>query len=268
MPKTRFDPCVHGFAFTNRWMLDPQEIAEIRTKLKQATSLADMLMRLFPQNPLLWLAVQRLKPALMTWIDQALVEPHGLCGGMAFAALDYYYAQRPPPRGTGPDNIPTPDLPQGRVLHDYLRQRLLDSLAANALTFLTWMAFLHRIPDQSPLGGGARWLGKQSKAQWQMLKKRIDVGQPCVLGLVGTTQDPTVNHQVVAFAYDATQDGAGTIYVYDMNYPGREISIGIRFVDEKLEADEGNPHPCRGRLCGFFCERYQKNPNPPAIAWP
>lgn len=114
MPRTSFRADVNGFAFINCWQFDETEKVQIRAIFQGAISAAQTLSMFLPFNPLVWLILGDVRSQLATWASQAQVEAYGLCGGMAFAALDYYYhPDLTFPRGTGPDNQPTPDTPPG-----------------------------------------------------------------------------------------------------------------------------------------------------------
>src|SRR5574341_92872 len=261
--RTGFRADVHGFAFLNRWMLDEREQQEIRQRLKQAIS----LLSIFFANPLVWRTVPALQQQLADRVEQALVQPYGLCGGMAFAALDYFRRPNIPfPRGTTTEYLPTHASPEGAKLRDHLWRRLVDSLASNATTFLTWMAFLHYLPDPE---AGRQWVGKKTLREWQSLKKHLMAGRPWPVGLVGTTEDPTQNHQVVACACDELADGTQVIVVYDPNCPGQERLIKFRFEVQHFQVvQEDCPPGPRGPLQGFFCERYTPGSEPPHVIWP
>ena len=65
---------------------------------------------------------------------------YGRCGGMAFAAYDFYQDGRQA-NAFGP-TIP----PEGTELDQYILGRLIDSLELNAKTFLDWLMVLHVLP--------------------------------------------------------------------------------------------------------------------------
>ncbi len=73
----------------------------------------------------------------------------GRCGGMAFAGNDFYLANWPVDERLGT----TP--PATGPLSDYIFQRLLDSLDANGLTFLTWLMNYYVMPDAGPIATAA-----------------------------------------------------------------------------------------------------------------
>jgi hypothetical protein len=261
MPQNEFNPITHGFAFGNSWSLNQEEKDAIRRWFSMAIDVASIGMSLFFVAPLKRPASRLLREELNNWIDNA--EPFGLCGGMAFAALDYYHHLDDGivfPRGTDRKNYPPRKPDKGWGLRAYLQDRLVDSLALNGLTFLTWMAILHYAPN------GAKWLGRESKRHWKRLQDRIDTHGAWPIGLVGDTKDPTHNHQVVAYKWEKTGDDAGIISVYDMNCP-RMSTIDIVFEDEGLRAVETCRSEGRGSLRGFFCERYTTK-MPPIVEWP
>ncbi len=254
MPRTGFTPQTHGFAFANSWTLDEVETNQIRGILTAAVNTAFTAL-----NPVLLvpLVVFGWGRSLCTWIADGLPETYGLCGGMAFAALDYYRSGLTLPRGSGRSDQPTRVTRKGAALRSYLWQRLLQSLTTGhaAAYTLAWMGALHLMPKRWPLRGGAPWVGRNSRAHWDRLKAHINAGEPWPIGLVGATTDPFMNHQVVAYGYDDNGDGRGTAYVYDMNCPGAEQTIQLDFRGEVLIARESCPG-ARGELVGFFCEAY------------
>ncbi len=165
MPKTNFSPQIDGFAFTNYWTFDQAESDAVTNLLNDAVEGA-----LIALNPLFGrpLVVLGLGHRLAAWAETAVPQTYGLCGGMAFAALDYYTARIPIPKGNEP---PTRANGAGTTLRDYLEQRQLDSLKDNLSTVLAWMAVLNLIPKWWPFKGGAPWLLEQSKEQWNTLTK-------------------------------------------------------------------------------------------------
>jgi hypothetical protein len=189
-------------------------------------------------------------------------DSYGLCGGMAFAALDYHRAGTQIPRGLDRDDIPTRDTAEGAALRHYLWERLIDSLEANLATFLAWMGMLHLVPEW-PFGGGAGWLRDESRKQWSVLKKHIDAGEPWPIGLIGSSRMAFNNHQVLACGYTETSS-TGTLQLYDMNCPGVTNTIRINLEGDSLAhtGAETCASNARGMTKGFFCEKY--SPKVPA----
>ena len=281
-----FHPTIEGFAFHNHWTFDQSEkdtihrlfqasvgpaIAALGPLLTPAVGLVDAFGALLGIPPgTLELAglVASVTGALNGLVDAMLPEHYGLCGGMAFAALDYYKAGLIIQRGFPDVNIdtapgrPERNTPQGTILRNYIWQRLIDSLTSGvAQTTLEWMAILHFVPQQA--SGGAPELLKRTKDQWAQLKQHIDAGTPWPLGLIGTTTNPMHNHQVLAYGYLDNEDGTGVIYLYDNVCPDTESTIQLDFRGQSLSAQESCGSDSRGPLQGFFCSSYQPNTSPP-----
>lgn len=155
----------------------------------------------------------------------------GLCGGMAFAARDYFEAGRPPPEDAA--------APASGPLFDYLVRRLFDSfcLPAGPLRYLQLMSpaladgetFLSRL-GIAPHGRARRMV----EQEWPKVRADIDAGLPSPLGLVKVKSlDPYAlgqNHQVLAHGYDLVGDVL-VLHVYDPNFPGRDVRMTLRISD-------------------------------------
>jgi hypothetical protein len=172
------------------------------------------------------------------------IETSGRCGGMAYAALDFYFAGIPVPA----DTILPPD---GNPLADYIYRRLMDSfLTPSAVQFVSWT--LHADHATWFFKGVMRWTRED---QLPRLRDAIDAGRPVALGLVGARDLAHVgsqNHQVVAYGYDVDELTQATrIYLHDNNSHDQEVV---------LTSDPGNPlvdasnraEPWRG----FFLQGY------------
>jgi hypothetical protein len=172
---TDFRPSQHGFRFTNR----------------------------FKGSPL---------PFSLGALEKYITVPNtfGLCGGMSFAAADYYLADRTPP-----GDIEPPE--KDSSLYTYLYNRQLDSLGdslAAVPRFARWMS----LPDASPAGTGALTVTGLGP-----ILQRIRQGEPAHLGLVlvSTRQGGKLweNHQVLGYAADPTPGHGLTVRIYDPNFP-------------------------------------------------
>jgi hypothetical protein len=135
----------------------------------------------------------------------------GLCGGMCFAALDYYHAGRPAPAA---DTPPRPGTP----LYHYLWARQWDSLGglAGIARIVGWM-----------LRRGEAVARRTMAREWPRLAARLVDGEPAVLLLVraGGLADPTQNHQVVVWGYDRDDaTGRVSLRLYDPNHPPRDAA--------------------------------------------
>ena len=163
---------------------------------------------------------------------------NGLCGGMAFAARDYFEAGRQPPQDTV--------APGGGPLFDYLVDRLFDSfsLPFGPVRYLELMN--PALPDGetvwSRLGllpHGRGW--RMAKREWPQVQADIDGGHPSPLGLVKVKStnpfDLKEDHQVLSYGYDVAA-GMLTLHLYDPNRPGRN---DVRLTLDLRDADRGAP---------------------------
>jgi hypothetical protein len=163
------------------------------------------------------------------FVDKAVAVPgygevatDGRSGGMAFAALDYWFAGLPVPSHR-PEDFPDRTVPEdGTRLADYLYKRLFDSFATwSARQFVTWtLAADH--PTWSHKG-----VAERTAEELQRLRRSIDAGRPLVLGLVGAhgLDELARNRQVVAFGYDHDGSGALRVLAYDGNHPDQEVVL-------------------------------------------
>ena len=201
MTSTSFRPEGNGFAFANSFQFTSAERDGLTSKLAAAIDAALGAMGPFG----LAARLTGVRDGLGRIALSAVPQRYGLCGGMAFAALDYYYSGVAMPRGNGPADQPPP----GSDLRDYLWDRLVDSWRLNGATFLEWKARLSLLPSVWPSGAGPRALRDRSKTEWRKLRGEIDAGHPTVLGLVGENRDPFQDHQVLACGYEnAAEDVA------------------------------------------------------------
>jgi hypothetical protein len=137
----------------------------------------------------------------------------GLCGGMVFAALDYWRRRARPPA-----ERPRP----GSALHRFVVRRLIASwdIPAGVARYYRWMI----LPD--------REVARRTIArQWPRVKASLDDGIPAPVGLV-TVASPNParlrhNHQALAYGY-ALSGGEVILRVYDPN-SGPDDGVGIRF---------------------------------------
>jgi hypothetical protein len=156
----------------------------------------------------------------------------GLCGGMAFAARDYFEASRSVEQNAA--------APSGGPLFEYLVDRLFASfdLPFGPARYLRLMSPF--VPDGetvwSRLGigpHGRAWI--MAMEEWPKVRRDIDAGHPSPLGLVRVrSHDPfdlKQNHQVLAYGYDLN-GSALTLRLYDPNRPGRDdVSLSLGLAD-------------------------------------
>jgi hypothetical protein len=148
-------------------------------------------------------------------VPVADVRTGGLCGGMSYTVLDYYFAHMPvPQQDYRPANRTT--------LQSYIYNREVDSLASN----LDKWAEVGFNPGGSRNGEFFNWgLQGTNGGRLEELRSFIDQGTPAVLDLQG--DGDTGNHQVVAIAYKMGRyqgdlknfESDLKIIVVDPNYP-------------------------------------------------
>jgi hypothetical protein len=132
----------------------------------------------------------------------------GLCGGMAFTALDYWWSGIDAPTTTTTPSTETDWL--GQYIHARQALSLLGDMADNGTRFLALLA--------NPSDGA---LGDVSAAEFEVIRSAIDSGYPVPLGLIPAPWAPlavTSAHQVVAIGYDEDEWGK-TVFIWDPNHP-------------------------------------------------
>jgi hypothetical protein len=210
-----FLPSEHGFGFRNSW----------------------------PAVPLTTIAIAGVRVPIGN-------AANGMCGGMVFAALDYFTAGRPIPSGERPA--------PGTPLYEFIARRLIDSfdLPAGPLKYLDYMNPARRDRDNwwSWLTRlrGRDWL--MAKREWPRLRARLDQG-PCPLAWVHVKSvDPFrlgENHVVLAYRY-ALDGPVATVHVYNPNVvgstsDGQWFSLridSVRALDRVTRSHGGTPILC------------------------
>jgi hypothetical protein len=137
----------------------------------------------------------------------------GLCGGMCFSALDRYFSCRSIDRTTSKPQ-------QGDALYDELLRRQIDSLTQAGGGWI-WAKVL----DWQARADIGHWWQPHSlkyltRHAWPQVKASIDAGDPMTLCLIQArgTDNPSDNHQVVAYKYEITGPWL-CLWVYDPNGP-------------------------------------------------
>ncbi len=183
---------------------------------------------------------------------------NGLCGGMVFAALDWFEARRPiPSMTTSP--------PDGSALRTYVIDRLIDSfdLPGGVVPYATTMASGYPAHDGELLAAVAQVpsrAGLLARRTWPTVKARIDAGHPCPLGLVMVESDNPADlkhqHQVLAYAYQLRGTQL-TMWVYDPNSPGDDhVTIAYDTARTDLPVVVHHRVDADGPLVCAFVPRY------------
>jgi hypothetical protein len=236
VPLTDFDPTRHGFGFPNIFV-------------NELVTLPPEVYRLLPR------VVRRALP-------EGKLATHGRCGGMAYAAMDYYFAGRAAPR-MGANEFPPRDR---SPLSRYLFSRQLQSFAVpTAARFIIWT-----LAADTP-----SWLFKGVRRatvedELPRLRRAVDAGRPVVLGLVGARTLGAVgdgNHQVVAYGYEGSNPRRETVtvYLYDGNHPGQVVRLLLGNGREGvLQRSPSGERTWRG----FFVQEYSERTPPELVVDP
>jgi hypothetical protein len=171
---------------------------------------------------------------------------YGLCGGMCFATLDYYYAGLPVP-----DYKSAEELPFAYLL--YLWDRQLDTLGLLGVPkVLEWM-----LQDDRTLAT------RTSRSEVPKIRNQLDQGDPVVLCVIRGRgfSDPTVNHQVLATGYEYDESTRQmTLFLCDPNYAGQETLLTMNLAHPKLGLQAS--HSTGELMRGCFSIPYNWQPPP------
>ncbi|HKU95195.1 MAG TPA: hypothetical protein VJR58_07965 [Vineibacter sp.] len=139
----------------------------------------------------------------ITW-SWGPIHSKALCGGMAYAALDYYYCGLEIPQTT---TVPA----EGTPLHKYIYARQVDAHEHTVPRFAaSYTPFVGIFATEVPQSGETKKLGAFLRA-----------GKPMPICMVGQG----FGHHVVATGYDETPF---TIHIYDPNTPDKDQRITFR----------------------------------------
>jgi hypothetical protein len=209
-----FAPSVNGFAFANRW----------------------------PHVPPLRFRVGGPVPVELAIGDAA----NGLCGGMAFAAVDLWLAGLAPGDATEPPEEGTPAF-------RYLARRQLDSfeLGLGPARF-----YLLGAPWRSTASRTAEVL----RRELPRVRAGLAAGQPVPIGLVhAVSANPATliqDHQVVVVGVESgSSPGSLSLRIYDPNQPGDDtvrLTIGQSADDALALSYSGGPP-----VVAFFRQGYR-----------
>ncbi len=193
-------------------------------------------------------------------VPVADVRTGGLCGGMSYTALDYYFSHMA---------VPIQDYrPANRTpLQSYMYNREVDSLASN----LDKWAEVGFNPGGARNGEFFNWgLQGTNGGRLEELRSFIDRRVPVVIDLQG--DGSTGNHQVVAIGYNLGRYKGDLkdfkeelkIFVYDPNYP-RSVRTLIPDVGAQLyRYQEGGAERWRT----YFVDKKYQTKTPPAAMNP
>src|SRR5262245_1144060 len=192
----------------------------------------------FPSGPVVTLRL----PGLHLPLGDAA---KGLCGGMAFAARDYFEAGREPPRDPEPP-------PGGSPLFYYFVIRLWQSfnLPSGPLKYYLWQT----LPDLD-----SRWRRgirtRTMRDEWPRIRAELDRGRLSPLGFNRyRTFNPLRlgdNHQVLAYGYTRETNGLVRLWIYDPNHGGRDDMV-MTFRPDARQEDATVEYSSGEAVRGFF----------------
>jgi len=305
-PQTDFRPQIHGFDFNNHWDVDDNYRSFIREKVR---NVLPIIARVVATNPafggmfagglpgsiaiadafsfgtfssiILPALINQIVTVVDDKIDDFVPDSYGACGGMALAALDYYYRQWVVPKGINlrPDPldtsrrllVPPKDPGVDQTLRNFIYDRLKDSWGEGGVMDKTieWFVIMNTIPNE--FGGGGPELQNRTKNEWVKLCGLLDQGKPQPINVMYDTWNIFDNHQVVAYGYGGDPfTGDAFINIYDNNSPNQELRIYFDFTKEQIEGFHAfsNRAPINTNtkvVKGFFCTTYI--PKNPPVGW-
>jgi hypothetical protein len=134
---------------------------------------------------------------------------YGLCGGMCFTALDYFYSGKELPCIDSPPKV-------GSFLHSHIFKR-------QNHTYGRFGRFISKFTFWS-LSSDIQLQGKTYK-EFSDIRLSLDKNEPVVIGLIYVHISRSIaiwsNHQVIAYRYEVDLE-KNTVYLYDPNSPGCE----------------------------------------------
>lgn len=197
-------------------------------------------------------------------VSELDIRTGGLCGGMTYAALDYYLRRKSIPKQNYRPR-------EGSRLHDYIYNRQVNSLVDNADKW----AELWFNPFGSRNGEFFNWgLQGFNGGRLQELKRQIDRGIPVPLGLYGAGgQHNGKEHQVLAIGYDCGRyrgdlknfKGDFKIFIYDPNHPNKTM---ILRPDVRKQVYYYSNHSSRKEWRTYFVDLKYRSQTPPNISQP
>ncbi len=287
MPLLPWRSDADGFNFDNSWTFDSTEqstlagIAGAVAPAAVATAFAaavgpalalDPLLVFDPTLPTLFTVLMAASSGIAAAVTASASLPgFGMCGGMAFTSLDYWYAKAALPHGGNRNDQPL--RPAQAALRNTIWARLIDSLTSGGAlqTTIQWSLVLNQLSPK--FGGGGGTLLNWTKNEWPKIKAMIDHGQPWPIGLIYTTRDVWDQHQIMVYGYDLLPNGA-RLYVYDNNNPHAFGESGFDPAKDFLTFDLSGPvlkatspgDALGGTLAGFFCTNYAPATPPANLA--
>jgi len=168
---------------------------------------------------------------------------YGMCGGMVFSALDYFFDQNKIPHYESVN-----DLSQSYTKYLWKRQT-----QSTSLSVVLQIIFFASLPKKKAFQ-------KVVQNKLPGILNRINIGLPAPIVIVRSSlfQNPTFNHQVLVTGYEDDPSKLELI-LYDPNHPRQEPRIVI-LNDPELSIIQSTGEPVRGFFLNHYT--YQKSPDP------
>ncbi|MDP8961292.1 MAG: hypothetical protein M3N32_06745 [Actinomycetota bacterium] len=173
------------------------------------------------------------------------ITTYGLCGGMSFAALDYYHENLPIPNHVA-GAFPDKEVPPNGRLRGYIFQRQVDSF--NPLKNPDMVKF---VTQKLPVPFGRSAFDVTIQDEFPLLVKAIDAGTPVPLGLIADSANPADCHQVVAVGYDTRT--AMKVQIWDCNHPDKALTLELDAASSLVKESTGE------KWVGFCLQTYSKS---------
>jgi hypothetical protein len=195
----------------------------------------------------------RFKNGEVAWTRVPLPFGKVLCGGMAYAAMDYYLNHLPIPADPQPPAIDS-------LLNNYLYDRQLDAHKNTVGRFLgDWLT--------SDDGWDPLWQDSSSfrgaGGNYGKLMKALGALKPAVLCLIG--QSAFRGHHVVAIGCDPPDPSSGalTVQLYDSNHPMKVVELASTTGIPGYRGPVGFKHSTTGEVWrGFFVDDGYRKQSP------
>mgnify|MGYP001024518243 FL=1 len=184
----------------------------------------------------------------------------GLCGGMVFSVLDYFYA-----------GMPVPDQPyrpgEGSPLRRYLYDRQVQAITHGG-NLTRWVEM-----SVNPFGSrNDEFFNWGFEGRLDELKRRIQRGEPVPLAMRSCDEGCMGDHYVLAVGYDfgtwkretdpANRDQV-KIFLYDPNHPGQTVTLKADLQRKQYYLAESTGSRWRAWFIADYARR-----TPPAITRP
>jgi hypothetical protein len=198
--KTNFDPKSHGYSFINRF--------EFKGFSKFLKTVSNKFI-------------------------------YGMCGGMVFSALDFYFDQKKIPDYPKVDQIP-------EIYAKYLWKRQAESTSFSVLLKIVLLAGLTT----------KKSIQKSITYELPIIIDRLNDKLPAPLVIIRSSllQNPTHNHQVLVTGYEDHEDHM-KLLMYDPNHPKSEPYLIIQ-KNEELLIQQSTGEPVRGFFVNSYSYRF------------